>query len=177
LTGASAYTLSASAYGTFDQGGNVWEWTETPYGNDRGLRGGDFERDSTFMLASVWTSGDPNNKITFFGGVGFRVATIPDLPGDFNHDNTVDAADYVEWRKNPGGIYTPADYNTWRTHFGQTFSFTGAGSSASASANATVPEPATLAMLITAMLAQRSRRRTIVSSTQSCVKHANNQPF
>ncbi len=29
-----------------------------------------------------------------------------DLPGDFNHDGAVDAADYVVWRKNPGGIYT-----------------------------------------------------------------------
>ena len=33
------------------------------------------------------------------------------LPGDFNRDGSVDAADYVVWRKNPGGIYTPDDYN------------------------------------------------------------------
>ena len=39
------------------------------------------------------------------------------LPGDFNHDGTVDAADYVVWRKTDG---TQAEYNTWRTHFGQT---------------------------------------------------------
>jgi len=51
------------------------------------------------------------------------------LPGYFNHDRTVDAADYVVWRKNPGGIYTDDDYATWRANFGQSFSFTGTGSS------------------------------------------------
>jgi len=33
---------SASPYGTFDQGGNVWEWTEEKRVGDRGLRGGAF---------------------------------------------------------------------------------------------------------------------------------------
>jgi hypothetical protein len=62
------------------------------------------------------------------------------LPGDYNADGTVDAADYVVWRKNDG---TPAGYDTWRAHFGES-----AGSGASATANAAVPEPATLVMLI-----------------------------
>jgi hypothetical protein len=36
-----------------------------------------------------------------FGAISilFRVATVPNLPGDFNHDRSVDAADYIEWRK------------------------------------------------------------------------------
>jgi formylglycine-generating enzyme required for sulfatase activity len=148
LTGAGAYTLSASDYGTFDQGGNVWEWTEIPYNNDRGLRGGDIERDSTFMLASVWATGDPNNKISFWGGVGFRVATIRHLPGDFNHNGIVDAADYVIWRKNPGGTYTPDDYNTWQANFGATLA-SGAGASGSDQAiSPIVPEPATVLLLV-----------------------------
>ncbi len=33
------------------------------------------------------------------------------IPGDFNGDNKVDAADYVVWRK---AINTPAAYNAWR---------------------------------------------------------------
>jgi len=34
---------SASAYGTFDQGGNVWEWNDSiVYSSYRGLRGGSF---------------------------------------------------------------------------------------------------------------------------------------
>ena len=36
---------------------------------------------------------------------------------DYNQNGTVDAADYVVWRKNDG---TPDGYNTWRTHFGRT---------------------------------------------------------
>ena len=64
--------------------------------------------------------------------------------GDYNSNGTVDAADYVLWRKNPGGF--PADaYATWRSHFGQS-----PGSGAGAIANAAVPEPATLVLLIVA---------------------------
>jgi serralysin len=64
------------------------------------------------------------------------------LPGDYNVDDLVDAADYVIWRKSDG---TPAGYNTWRANFGET-----SGSGSVASENATVPEPATLVMLILA---------------------------
>ena len=35
--------------------------------------------------------------------------------GDFNQDGSVDAADYVVWRKSG---YSQADYNTWRANFG-----------------------------------------------------------
>jgi hypothetical protein len=69
-------------------------------------------------------------------------APIPGLPGDYNTDGTVDAADYVVWRKNEG---TQGGYNSWRAHFGET-----AGSGSGANANATIPEPATLVLLILA---------------------------
>jgi len=75
------------------------------------------------------------------------------LAGDYNHNGVVDAADYVVWRKTDG---TPAGYNTWRTHFGQT-----AGSGSGASANVTVPEPATLMLLVfTAASWSLRQRRT-----------------
>jgi hypothetical protein len=80
------------------------------------------------------------------------------LPGDFNFDGIVDGADYVVWRKGLGTIYTQNDYNSWRTHFGQT-----AGSGAGTIANAAVPEPATVALIIVGVLAMSFRRRTIVS--------------
>jgi hypothetical protein len=38
------------------------------------------------------------------------------LPGDYNADEVVAAADYVVWRKNPSAI--PNGYNTWRANFG-----------------------------------------------------------
>jgi hypothetical protein len=67
------------------------------------------------------------------------------FPGDYNSNGTVDAADYVIWRKNPGSIHTPDDYNTWRTNFGQTF-FLGSGPAAPNST--AIPEPTKLVLLI-----------------------------
>ena len=71
-------------------------------------------------------------------------------PGDFNGDGTVDAADYVVWRKNGGD---QSAYNTWRAHFTQTV---GGGNLSPA----TVPEPALafLLMLVPAVGIFRTRR-------------------
>jgi probable HAF family extracellular repeat protein len=82
-----------------------------------------------------------------------RIEFEPELPGDFNHDGTVDAADYVVWRKTGG---PPADYNTWRTHFGRTLAG-GAGSSSHfplppSALDSAVPEPTSLATLLLALL-------------------------
>jgi T5SS/PEP-CTERM-associated repeat protein len=66
-------------------------------------------------------------------GQSLRITVVPfSLPGDFNNDGSVDAADYVVWRKTGS---PPADYITWRTNFGRT---AGGGSVS----NTTVPEPA-----------------------------------
>ena len=40
----------------------------------------------------------------------------PSLPGDFNSDGVVDAADYVVWRKGLGSVYMEADYDIWRAN-------------------------------------------------------------
>ncbi len=63
------------------------------------------------------------------------------LDGDFNNDGSVDAADYVVWRKTDG---TTDGYNLWRQNFGASL---GSGSGALASTGA-VPEPASLALLL-----------------------------
>jgi hypothetical protein len=65
------------------------------------------------------------------------------LPGDYNQNGTVDAADYVVWRKGLGTTYTQTDYDVWRAHFGQTIS-----SGAGAGGSAIVPEPATLVLMM-----------------------------
>lgn len=65
------------------------------------------------------------------------------IPGDYNGNGTVDAADYVTWRKGLGTTYTQNDYDVWRAHFGQT-----AGSGSGAIANADVPEPDSLLLLM-----------------------------
>jgi autotransporter-associated beta strand protein len=78
------------------------------------------------------------------------------LPGDYNADGTVDAADYVFWRLNDG---TQAGYDLWAANFGLT---QGAGSSAgSIDSNAAVPEPATalLAVLVLGLCCGAWHRR------------------
>jgi hypothetical protein len=64
-----------------------------------------------------------------------------DLPGDYNDDGAVNAADYVVWRKTNG---TPDEYNTWRANFGRTSG--GAGLAATMSAS-NVPEPSALVLV------------------------------
>jgi parallel beta-helix repeat protein len=60
------------------------------------------------------------------------------VAGDFNRDGAVDAADYTVWRDGLAVVYTAADYEIWKTHFGQTIGGLGATGSMSAIA---VPEP------------------------------------
>lgn len=78
MTDAGAYTLSASSYGTFDQGGNLSEWNETLVsGSKRGVRGGSWNDNSSILLASSRIGFDP----TIQGlNIGFRMATIVPEP-------------------------------------------------------------------------------------------------
>ena len=85
------------------------------------------------------------NSITSTVGQGEIYRIVPVLPGDFNGDGSVDAADYVVWRKNPNGIFTASDYAEWRAHFGHTSS-SGAALRSVEPMSASVPEPAALAV-------------------------------
>ncbi|MGE0538503.1 MAG: formylglycine-generating enzyme family protein [Pirellulales bacterium] len=76
LTDVGAYVDSDSPYGTFDQGGNVWEWNESLVsGSSRGRRGGSFSYDASVLSASVPDSVGPTYEAL---NVGFRVATVPE---------------------------------------------------------------------------------------------------
>ena len=82
------------------------------------------------------------------------------LAGDYNANGTVDAADYVLWRKNPNAHGGPNGYNIWRQNFGLS---QGAGSSSVLGA---VPEPATATLYIVVgwivVCLRPSRRRQVV---------------
>ena len=74
--GAGAYTGSASPYGTFDQGGNVYEWNEAIIsGWFRGVRGGSFDGLAGDLAASTRLDTDPASGLW---SIGFRVAMIPE---------------------------------------------------------------------------------------------------
>lgn len=74
-TEAGAFANSASPYGTFDQGGNVREWTEEipSGGNRRMLRGGAFHVDAADMAAAYRYNVTPTAEQY---PAGFRVANV-----------------------------------------------------------------------------------------------------
>ncbi len=95
--------------------------------------------------------------------VGAGVVSIG-LSGDFNDDGSVDAGDYVAWRSSPSTYGDTSGYDLWRAHFGQTFP--GSGSGDSVSAIAPVPEPGTVVLFVTGMLAICAFWRTTGSKTR-----------
>ena len=89
------------------------------------------------------------------------LAVVSNLPGDYNGNGVVDAADYTVWRNNLGsGMSLPNDntagvgqddYERWKTHFGETVG--GAGSAGASPSQSAVPEPATLAAMLGGLIA------------------------
>jgi len=83
VTNVGAYTGSPSPYGTFDQGGNVYQWNEqivayqwddqfAVTASDRGLRGGSWSYYSFPLAASSTDIAPPTTEGNY---IGFRVAT------------------------------------------------------------------------------------------------------
>ncbi len=75
LTDVGAYTTSEGPYGTFDQGGNVFEWNEAVSSSFRGIRGGAWDDNAGGLTASNRDFVVPTLEINSFG---FRVASIPE---------------------------------------------------------------------------------------------------
>lgn len=110
------------------------------------------------------------------GSPGTVPGTMAGVLGDYNDSGSVDAADYVLWRKggplvnqgdNPS-IVNQADYEFWRARFGAT---TGGGAAIGA---AEVPEPAGVVIATCALMScaafrllYRMPRRRIYSTTHS----------
>jgi formylglycine-generating enzyme required for sulfatase activity len=79
VTAVGSYPDSASAHGTRDQGGNLWEWNESIVdGGSRGLRGGGFNGGADLLAASHRSLDDPQAEANH---VGFRVAVVPEPDG------------------------------------------------------------------------------------------------
>ena len=75
-TDVGTYSGDPSSYGTFDQGGNVWEWNyEVISGSSRGLRGGSWDLNAFYLASSVRYDLGPSVE---YGLVGFRLASVPE---------------------------------------------------------------------------------------------------
>ncbi len=87
----------------------------------------------------------------------FQLEALPQVAGDYNRDGTVDAADYIIWRKSEGsrtqldadgngdGIVSLRDYIYWKNLFGDS------RVSAAIQSDATVPEAANWLLLFIAV--------------------------
>ncbi len=96
------------------------------------------------------------------------------VPGDYNEDGIVNAADYTIWRNTLGSTtdlrangdntgasvdkIDQADYAFWKVHFGQS-----SGSGAGSVASSAVPEPAAMVSLVVGMLIMCCRREATAS--------------
>jgi hypothetical protein len=90
--------------------------------------------------------------------VGWEITLPQPVPGDYNRNRVVDAADYTIWRNTLGsttdlrangnnsgasaGKIDQADYTFWKSNFGDT---SGSGGAASG-----VPEPTSMVLLVMA---------------------------
>ena len=78
-TEVGAHENSQSPYGTFDQGGNVWEWNEAlATSSDRGLRGASYYQhaiDGSMHAEYRSLYATPVYEQFHFG---FRVAAVPE---------------------------------------------------------------------------------------------------
>jgi hypothetical protein len=97
------------------------------------------------------SSTDPNDGALLFTLIDNVMVDQSSLPGDYNANGTVDAADYVVWRNGDSPDDTQAGYDLWKANFGET-----AGSGA---ALTTIPEPSTLLLTIAALAVLAARRR------------------
>jgi formylglycine-generating enzyme required for sulfatase activity len=77
-TVAGEFQNSDSPYGTFDQGGNVWEWNEARISSAyRGVRGGSFSDIVNYLQASGRFYNDPTFEDI---QLGFRVSEVVPEP-------------------------------------------------------------------------------------------------
>ena len=119
---------------------------------------------------------DTANLPALAGGLYFNLAYTPTaiylsvagIPGDYNKSGTIDAPDYVLWRKtisqsgpalaadgNNNGTIDPADFTIWRTNYGAQ----AASSSSSANLAGTIPEPTSVLMFFIATMSFVLHRR------------------
>jgi hypothetical protein len=157
LTGLNASGLAATADAawTHRTSGGDW-WTLGPYSTTTlpvaktlSLTPGAAAARGSYTINVTLAGGteDWSKTGTFTVKVG--------VPGDYNDNGVVDAADYVLWRNgaplhfevDAPGTVNAADYTSWRARFGKTT----AGAGSALSDVTIVPEPSAIA-LVTLML-------------------------
>jgi hypothetical protein len=163
---ATGFTMEFAPDGAAKYSSGKQPWSRVP-GGFNPTKLGDY---SQLFIQSFDTDGGTAANIV----VDYVTVTGQTIPGDFNGDNRVDAADYIVWRDNrgktgppgilgdgddgsgtgkPDGSVNDADYSLWRANFGQT--------QTAASTSLAVPEPTNAVVLqLFAFLLMASRSGT-----------------
>jgi hypothetical protein len=117
LTGGPLGNGGALIFPFFDQDGPQKEWA--------------VPRDAMVTFPAPGVPIFPNNSFDFMvytdRGLGdvsqvisYTFAEAPANPGDFDADNDVDGADFLEWQRQFGGTLDASDFAAWETGFGTT---------------------------------------------------------
>ncbi len=157
VTLTDGLTINGGTVNVSDAGGlGAGTYTILDYA---GALGGSFSN----LTLGTQPAGFNYSLVNNVGNTSIDLSVAPaGVPGDYNDNGTVDAADYVLWRKGGTlqnevatiGFATPEDYTEWRARFGN---ISGSGSGLGAAA---VPEPTTIAMLMVCMAGLVAARRT-----------------
>jgi hypothetical protein len=130
-----------------------------------------------------WISGtgqyDPDGQGGRAAYTRYFTLQLPgELPGDYNADYVVDAADYIYWRAHVGqtlklvgedpnagtpGVVDDEDYSYWRAHVG-----TSLNSGFGAESTSSVPEPAYLSLMLFVAVAILRLRRKELTTKRLC---------
>jgi hypothetical protein len=125
------------------------------------------------LITVAWPSGSMQTLRNIPANQVLNLVELVVMPGDYNGDSVVDAADYTVWRDQLGSagsgfaadgngdhLVTELDYDLWKVHFGET-----AAGLASLAESQSVPEPSTGLLwwigLTAISLARRASRRKL----------------
>jgi len=117
------------------------------------------------------------------GGDDYLHTILLTLPGDYNNDGTVDAADYTNWRDtlgssvpassgadgNGNGTIDQGDYAVWRDNFGTTFATATSSSATAAHTTAKQVTPAPMATPLTQVTATAPSESAVAASRPQAV--------
>ncbi|NUQ63079.1 MAG: SUMF1/EgtB/PvdO family nonheme iron enzyme [Pirellulales bacterium] len=97
-TEVGEFELSQSPYGTFDQGGNIWEWNEGIVTEDsttyRNIRSGSYNNSAEYMQAEYRDSRCLPTLENYYWG--FRVASVPAVTINGAHTVTLNWSQVIE---------------------------------------------------------------------------------
>jgi hypothetical protein len=127
-----------------------------------------------FGIGSSVYNADTNRSVTLGTDPEMTIRGFTSFAGDYNHNGKVDLGDYTKWRNartprpydaaadgsgptvgTPDGVVDQLDYDFWKSLYGDVAPGAGGGSLTGTS----VPEPATLVLLLSGLLALASHRR------------------